>query len=257
MNVLFALLCSLSCFAASGAPHSRFHVVIDAGHGGVDTGATHEHQKESDIVLSVSKKLEELLKNDSRFRSSSTRTKDHFLSLEERVELANKSQADLFLSIHVNWSEDTSIKGPEIYFQNQLPPDEESLFLASRENQGKKVNSSRMASGSESDLAAILEDLKRNTRIRQSGILSEKIEQAWPAEQRYKKNKTTIRQAPFFVISNLNMPSCLIELGYISNSKDRELLTNEDYQKKLASAIYNGLINYKELSDKSDSSRLN
>lgn len=234
-----------------------FHVIIDAGHGGTDTGATHNDQKESAIVLSVSKKIHDILKSDSRFKVTMTREKDTFLSLEERTNFANRSGANVFLSLHVNWSDDRSVKGKEIYFQNQLPPDEESLFLASRENQGRNQQGADKSLSSDSDVQSILEDLERNHRIRLSGQLSEKIDLSWPTEQKYKKNKTSIRQAPFFVISNLKMPSALIELGYISNASESELLTDESYQKKLAAAIYNGIIQFKELVDKSAPQHLN
>jgi N-acetylmuramoyl-L-alanine amidase len=239
--------------------HSAFalHVVIDAGHGGVDTGATHNEKKESEIVLAVTQKLAEVLKEDDRFTVTLTREKENFLSLEERTEIANKSKADVFLSIHVNWSEDKSVKGKEIYFQNQLPPDEESLYLASRENQGKKVRGPDKSVSSDSDLTAIIEDLNRNSRIQKSGLLSEFIEKSWPSEQNYKKNKTSIRQAPFYVISNVNMPSCLVELGFISNASEATKLTDPAYQKKLAAALHNGLIQFKELVDKTTRQRLN
>ncbi|MEK6555418.1 MAG: N-acetylmuramoyl-L-alanine amidase, partial [Bdellovibrionota bacterium] len=194
---------------------------------------------------------------DNRFAVTLTRHKEAFLSLEQRTEIDNKSKADLLISIHVNWSEDKSVKGKEIYFQNQLPPDEESLYLASRENQGKKTSGPDKSMSAESDMKAIIEDLNRNTRIQKSGLLSEFIEQSWPEEQNYKKHKTTIRQAPFYVISNLNMPSCLVELGFISNASEAEKLLNPEYQKKLASALYNGVIQFKELVDKAARQSLN
>ena len=108
-----------------------------------------------------------------------------------------------------------------------------------------------------SQKTAIIEDLNRNSRIQKSGLLSEFIEKSWPSEQNYKKNKTTIRQAPFYVISNLNMPSCLVELGFISNPSEAEKLADPAYQKKLAAALHNGLIQFKELVDKTTRQRLN
>mgnify|MGYP001577243627 CR=1 FL=1 len=110
-----------------------FLVVIDPGHGGNDGGAKSDDAKESAIALSVSKLLADALKNDGRFEVKMTRTRDEFVTLEDRAEFANHAKADLFISIHTNWSEDPKARGKEIYFQNQLPPDEESLYLASRE----------------------------------------------------------------------------------------------------------------------------
>lgn len=236
-----------------------FHVVIDPGHGGNDTGAEQNQLKESQIVLEVSKKLASLLEKNSAFKVSLTRKSETFLALESRTEFANSARADLFLSIHVNWNENKSVRGREIYFQNQLPPDEESLFLASRENQGKKVVGPDRSVSSAQDIDAIIADLKRNTRIRESGELSRQIDRAWPADENVSRSrhKKTVRQAPFFVISNLNMPSALIELGYISNPEEGAKLTQAAFQEKLAQALYVGILNYKELVDKTARQSLN
>lgn len=232
-----------------------FLVVIDPGHGGNDGGAKSDVAKESTIALAVSQSLAESLKRDGRFEVKMTRVNDDFVTLEDRAEMANKAKADLFISIHTNWSEDPKARGKEIYFQNQLPPDEESLFLASRENQGKKMGRTENAPTVANDVTSILEDLKRSSRIQASGRFAEFLLQNWPSDG--VRRHTPLRQAPFFVISNLNMPSALVELGYLSHPAEAAKLVQPEFQKRLATALTNGIIQFKEMLDKRPRSPLN
>ncbi len=232
-----------------------FLVVIDPGHGGNDGGAKGGDAKESTIALAVSQALADCLKNDGRFEVKMTRARDEFVTLEERAAIANKAKADLFISIHTNWSEDPKARGKEIYFQNQLPPDEESLFLASRENQGKKFGHVEDAPTTANDVSSILEDLKRSSRIQASGRFAEFLFKNWPSDGI--ERHSPLRQAPFFVISNLNMPSALVELGYLSHSGEAAKLVQPEFQKRLATSLMNGIIQFKEMLDKRPRSPLN
>lgn len=227
------------------------HVMIDPGHGGTDTGATGHERRESEITLRVAELLAAELRKDSRFKVALTRTTDKFLTLEERAEIANRAKADIFLSIHVNSSSDAQARGKEIYFQNQLPPDEEALFLASRENQGAKQRFNRQ----KGDVAAIIEDLERNHRLRLSGRLSEELFRHWAGDPW--RRRTTIRQAPFYVISNVNMPSALVEIGYITNPREAEKLGDPNYLRQVAGGLYQALVSYKEFVDNTARQRLN
>jgi N-acetylmuramoyl-L-alanine amidase len=226
------------------------NVMIDPGHGGTDQGAVASENRESEITLKVSHYLQDLLKSDSRFNAGLTRDTDKFLTLEQRAEIANNAKVDLFLSIHVNSSKEEGARGKEIYFQNQLPPDEEALFLASRENQGAKIRTDI----SKGDVAAIVEDLERNHRLRLSGKLSEELYRHWNGD-RYRR-RTTIRQAPFYVISNVNMPSALVEIGYLTNPQEAKKLSDDSYLRKIAQGLHQALISYKEFIDKSARQRL-
>src|SRR5689334_9020050 len=105
---------------------SQLHVIVDPGHGGTDKGAVYEGLKESEIVLKVARRLVLLLEKDKRFKVTMTRTGDETMSLGERTRLAKDVAGDVFLSIHVNTAGTEKAKGAEIYFQNQMPPDEES-----------------------------------------------------------------------------------------------------------------------------------
>lgn len=234
------------------------HIMIDPGHGGVDKGATRGAIRESEIALKVSLRLAELLRESgASFRVSLTRTRDEKLSLAKRTSLAQEAKADLFLSIHLNSSKDLRAQGKEFYFQNQLPVDEETMFLASRENDNETTsaiesNSKDGGISAKTDLKRILDDLHRNERIFLSNELSQILLETWmshPGRER-KSGSRAIRQAPFFVVSNVTIPSVLVELGFITNPNEGPLLAQQDYQEELAQSLYKGLLRYKETIDK-------
>lgn len=232
----------------------KLNIVIDPGHGGKDLGAHRSHTKESELVLGISQKLKTLLSTHPRFNPLLTRESDHFLTLSERVQKAEQLKADLFLSIHMNWSLDPQAQGVEIYFQNQLPADEESMFLAARENHDGTKGMSTKSGSSKSELQLILDDLERNHRIFKSSELAKHLKESWRG--RKKSKSKSIHQAPFFVISNLQVPSVLIELGFLSHPLESKLLQSPEYQEQMIQNIYNGVVKYYETMDKSPSQSL-
>ncbi len=235
--------------AAFAAP---LKVMIDPGHGGNDSGAVYGPAKESEIALKVAQHLKKLMDSSPDFQTALTRTSDHNLSLQERVSLAEKENADLFLSIHANASSDQRARGVEFYFQNHLPPDEDSLFLAAAENQQQKETPENESDISKKgNVSAILEDLKRQFKMRSSFRLSEKLLLSWGT-----KDSNSIRQAPFYVISKTSVPSVLVELGFISNPRESQKLIQPDYQKEIAQKIFSGIQDYKEMVDKASPGRL-
>ena len=249
--------------------------MIDPGHGGRDRGATHAGLQESQIALQVSLKLAALLREDSRFDVELTRKSDQTLSLEERTDLAKKANADLFLSVHLNSSSDARAQGKEFYFQNQLPVDEESMFLASRENNAETPepgtheprNQKNGQNGSQKsdsiskrgDVRSIIDDLNRNQRILDSSHLSQILFEAWAGASGKARHtgSRAIRQAPFFVIANTQSPAVLVELGFITHPVEGPRLALESYQDELANSLYKGLTKFKETVDKEHSVPLN
>ena len=119
---------------ATAATAKPLLVMLDPGHGGRDRGTTRGPAFESEITLAVSHELQEMLRQDRRFQLLTTRPTDQTVTLSQRAPLTNRKRAKIFLSIHVNSSPDPRARGAEFYFQNQLPPDEESMFLAHQEN---------------------------------------------------------------------------------------------------------------------------
>lgn len=239
-----------------------FRVIIDPGHGGRDHGTVHASIRESEITLKISKLLAEKLQADPRFQVELTRAQDVKLTLETRVDRALHVRGDVLLSIHANSSPDKRAKGAEFYFQNQLPPDEEALFLAARENNEVDERTMRTPATvkalsstiKSSDVLSIVEDLLRNSKIEASSNLVKALIRNWQGED--KGLSSRLRQAPFYVISNVQMPSALIEVGYLSNEDERNRLTDPAYQKKIAESLYLGLLEFKESMDKTPLSRL-
>ena len=247
ISVCIAVFCfHISSFA--------FTVIVDPGHGGHDRGAVKAKTVESSITLSVAKRLQKLIDDSPEMNVVMTRDTDRALTLKQRAQIAIRNSGELFLSIHANSSPDPRAKGAEFFIQNQLPPDSESMFLARREqhHHGLNVDEERMTFGPSHPnpyVKSVLEDLVRNQSIRKSAELSESLVESWLGFK--KSNKYVIQQAPFYVVSNVPMPSVLVELGFITHRKERQLLKSSTYQNKLAQGIFKGLIKYKESVDKS------
>lgn len=227
--------------------------MLDPGHGGIDTGAVRGSAKEAELVLKVAQQLKKILEGDPQFKVTITRTTDKNISLPLRVQLAEKAKADIFVSLHANAAEDQRAKGVEFFFQNNLQPDEESLFLASQENQ-MIINSKEIhdISGGDDlskkgDVAAILEDLQRQNRMKQSLRLTQTLTHVWDSDAN--AAPATIKQAPFYVVSKTSMPSVLIEIGFLTNPREAKMLLSADYQNNLAQKIYSALVSYKEKMD--------
>lgn len=250
----------LSVFLTA-SPAKALHIVIDPGHGGTDNGAVYGKTKESDLVLLVSQKLKILLEKNSDFKVSLTRINDVGLSLPARVKFAEERKADLFVSMHANAALDSRARGIEFFFQNSLPPDEESLFLASQENQISTDSSDlyQISGGDDlsraGDVAAIIEDLKRQHRMHESLRFSYTLTRSWNEAPR--STSVTIKQAPFYVISKTSMPAVLVEIGFLSNPQELRQLTNNQYQQDIAQKIYSALVSYKEKIDKHTTQTLN
>lgn len=244
--VIFFLLTSTSCWASKTEP---FHIIVDPGHGGSDGGAVRGKYREADIALAVSKELVAILSKHSQFKTTLTRSTDETLTPPMRTKLARSIKADLFLSIHLNSSIDSKVHGTEFYFKNQLPPEEETLFLANIENQSdtdslvdespKKANSS---------LGYILDDLKSSYELVLSKKLAEELKKNWKND--HNTHNIHIRQGPFQVLLNVEMPSLLVELGFISNPKEAAWLSQPQTHKAIAQSLFKGIYELKEKIDK-------
>lgn len=243
---MFQRFCFILILFVSTQSFATLKVLLDAGHGGHDQGAVNAHLHEAKIALNITKKLGRILESDKDFKVYYTRKDNKFLSLDQRAKLTKKYKADVFVSIHLNSSPDKKARGKEIFFQNLLPPDEESLYLAKLENEGKAQHADEEEY--QSDLDLILKDLQKNHKALMSSQLSEALHNNWVSDAIQRQRP--IRQAPFRVISITDIPSVLVEVGYLSNSKESQLLKTESYQAKLASGMYAGLKEYKELVDK-------
>lgn len=231
--------------------YSRMHIAIDAGHGGSDHGAVYKSIHESTVTLGIAKQLQKILEQDAQFSSFLVRADDKAIELHDRVRLARQKDSDLFISIHANSSPDPGSHGMEIYFRNELEPDQESLRLANQENQLKLARKGSQKMG---DIQSITQDLNRSINTIRSYELSWHVVDQWKVPFSTKR-KQPIKQGPFHVIHQ-GIPSVLVEVGFITNEKEATRLLSVDYQKQTATAIYKGLKDYKETLDKGQTKAL-
>lgn len=220
---LFLSVCLLISFQHAQA--KPFHVILDPGHGGSDFGATQDSFVESKIVLSIAEKLKADLEKQS-IQVSLTREADSHLSLQQRVQMANALNADLFLSLHANWSRSKQVSGFEFYFaaQNSYP---ERLKRTGSEQPPAVIE-------------AIKADLSLLGRQKQSLEFSQKT------QLQIEDQKSVIRRAPFYVIENTLMPAVLIEVGFISNRREAKKLASPEYQSEIAQLLTKSILSYKD-----------
>ncbi|MBX9765792.1 MAG: N-acetylmuramoyl-L-alanine amidase, partial [Bdellovibrionales bacterium] len=151
-------------------------IVIDPGHGGIDSGASVQAHKESAMALETALALKLFLESNSAFEVQLTREEDHTTSLDRRVQMANSKNANLFLSLHLNSNDETSAQGTEFYIMGSMDMDEETLFLAHQENRVRDTQEDQSSAADEAgatettptDLNAILRDLKKMNETEQS-----------------------------------------------------------------------------------------
>ncbi len=214
-------------------------IVIDPGHGGRDKGATgHNNVYEKDVVLAVSKRLKKVLEEKTNCEVVLTRTRDKFLSLEERTGIANARKADLFVSVHTNAHEDRGLHGIETYSLN-LSKDKSTARVAAMEN--------AMSSKKISDLEAILHDLMTHTKINESRQLARQVQKNVVKNLKVDYDNVKdlgTKQAPFYVLLGAEMPSILIESAFITNQMEESRLQDKEFQEKLAQAIASGVESY-------------
>ena len=177
------------------SPSYAFTVLVDPGHGGKDPGALSGSLQESGINLKVAFFLKDYLKKDPRFKVYLTRESDRYLSLENRVKISQRIKPDIFISLHANSFKDSSFKGAQFYFLNQLPPEKESMYLAFKKSHVLKKKKNQ--SIKKDDLYFILEDLKKNHQIRYSSYLAKSLSKSWKTPKA--PHPFRINQAPFYL----------------------------------------------------------
>ena len=215
-------------------------IVIDAGHGGHDPGAKVRGLTEASLTLDIALRLEELLRRQPGVEVVQTRRKDAFVSLEERAEIANRSGADLFISIHANASNNPRTRGVETYVLN-FAGDAQAERVAARENAG--------SARSMRDLPDIVKAIALNNKVDESREFARFVQDSLFAQ--LKKNDKTLRnlgvkQAPFMVLVGASMPSVLTEVAFVTNSEDAGLMRTEKYRQDVAQALLAGITRYQQ-----------
>ena len=223
-------------------------VFLDAGHGGKDPGASHNGISERDITLDIARRVGRLLQNNG-LEVRYSREKDRSLSLTERTRMANAAKADIFVSIHVNASQDSAVSGFECYYLD-LASNTEAARLATVENAGsdKKLG----------DLNAVLTDFMLSARTQESRKLAHTLRQfALKRLSGEGAKDGGVKSAPFHVLIGTGMPAVLVELGYCSNKAEARKLANPSYRKALAEGIAEGITAYRDKLRRSRSVDLN
>jgi N-acetylmuramoyl-L-alanine amidase len=219
-------------------PLALKRIVIDAGHGGVQAGAIAESGlKEKDVTLDVVLRLRRLL-TDSPFEVLLTRDTDKTLGLETRVEFANANNADLFLSIHVNWMEPRTIRGPETFFVGPTD-DPTTMKLVRLENTDAKHTFADLRQA----LDKIYIDARRDESRTLANTIQERLFGSLKRANGALENRG-VKTAPFAVLLGTQMPAILVEISCLSNSEEAKLLTNGEYREKIALALFDGIRTY-------------
>jgi N-acetylmuramoyl-L-alanine amidase len=215
-------------------------IVIDAGHGGHDTGTVGPHGlMEKDLCLDVALRLGALIQQKlPGAEVLYTRKDDTFIALEDRTKIANEAKADLFISIHGNSSPDPAARGVETYYLN-FATSPESMEVAARENAN--------AQESLHDLQDIIQKIARNEKVEESKELAGDIQgtltQRLQLVSLNERNRG-VKKAPFIVLIGANMPSVLSEISFVSNPYDERLLRRPEQRQRIAEGLYRGITTY-------------
>jgi N-acetylmuramoyl-L-alanine amidase len=215
-------------------------IVIDAGHGGHDTGTIGPTGlMEKDLCLDVSLRLGKLI--EEKLPGTEvvfTRDDDTFIPLERRTEIANEAKADLFLSIHANSSQDHKARGVETYYLN-FTGSSDAMEVASREN--------ALSDNSVHDLQDIVKKIARNEKIEESrdfaGIIQDSLAKRMEGINHGERNRG-VRKAPFVVLIGADMPSVLAEISFVSNPADEQWLKKPENRQRVADGLFHGIESY-------------
>lgn len=219
---------------AKQKPKAKPLVVIDPGHGGIDPGAIGNGTMEKNITLAVAKALKKELEATGRFRAVLTRDNDVYLPLRDRFRVARENGAELFISLHADAHANSKTRGASVYTLSEKASDSEAAALAAKENKSDVIagvdltNESKVVSG-------ILIDLAQRETINLSARFAKVLVNALKKDTLMLGNSH--RFAGFAVLKAPDVPSVLLEMGYISSDEDQQLLTSKKHQKKLAKAI--------------------
>lgn len=254
MNKVLSLLILLFIANVTYAIDSRFVVVIDAGHGGKDTGATRGGYKEKDINLGVVLALGQLIeRNHKDVKVVYTRKSDVFVDLDKRADIANKAKANLFISVHTNSTaaKSTTVSGADTYILG-LARSEENLQVAKRENSVILLEDNYKTKyegfDPNSPESYIIFEFMTNTFMEQSLQFASFVQSDF--RNVAKRVDRGVRQAGFLVLRKTSAPSVLIELGFINNQSEAQFLSTKSGQQSMATAIYSGFRKYKRDFDK-------
>jgi N-acetylmuramoyl-L-alanine amidase len=211
-------------------------VVIDAGHGGHDPGSSSSggDEQEKDVALKIAKAIRDELLESGKVRVALTRSDDRFLVLQERREIARRLHADLFISVHCDSAPNPAARGASIYTLSETSSDRVAAALAARENKADVINGIDLSRES-NDVSSILIDLAQRETLNTSSTFAAELQRELSPLVSLKQNFHKF--AGLMVLKAPDVPSVLLETGYISNDDDLVLLTSEEYRRKIAIGV--------------------
>jgi N-acetylmuramoyl-L-alanine amidase len=215
-------------------------IVIDPGHGGKDPGTVNRllGMQEKDITLDIGKRLNAILNEHKELEVILTRPRDEYVPLEERAAIANSNQGDIFVSIHTNSAPRREARGVESYYLN-VTADPWAMQVAAQEN--------AMSRKSMAEMRTILDQILRNSKISESKILSQFIQDSMVANLKRQYDAIDdlgVKKAPFYVLLGAEMPSALVEVSFLSNRDEARRLSSPEYRQCVAAGLYLGIINF-------------
>ena len=232
-----------SASPAASAPPREIVIAIDAGHGGKDPGAIGPSgTREKDVVLAIARRLQQLVDREPGFRAVMIRDGDHFISLQERVNRARLARADFMISIHADAFHDRRARGASVYtLSARGATSEQARLLAERENASDLIGGVKL-DDKDDLLASVLLDLSQTATIEASTDAAARVLAGMKRVGRI--HKPQVEQAGFRVLRAPDMPSMLVETGFISNPEEERNLRTPAYQQRLAEAMLDGIRSY-------------
>lgn len=225
------------------APERTFVVVVDPGHGGVDTGAVgKEGTMEKDVNLAFARSLRDALKKDSHIDVRLTRDDDRFISLSERSDIARKAKADIFISMHADSIRYSDIRGATVYTLSDRASDQLAREIAENENSSDRFVDPEWQKSEPEVFDILIELMRRETDSFSKHFAAGLVQELGRHKIRLIRNPQ--RSAGFRVLTAPDVPSVLVELGYLSNVDDEELLLDESWREDTASAIAAAVVGF-------------
>ena len=216
-------------------------IVIDPGHGGIDPGAIGSTINEKQLTLAVAKALKKELEDTGKFRVLLTRSRDVYIPLRERFGLAREKGAELFISLHADSHNNPLTRGASVYTLSEKASDSESAALAAKENKSDIIAGVDLTKQSNVVSNILIDLAQRDTKNMSTRFASLLVREL---KEQTMLLGNTHRFAGFAVLKAPDVPSVLVEMGYISSSKDEALLSSSGHQKKLARAVRQAVENY-------------
>ncbi len=212
-------------------------VIIDPGHGGQDPGARAANGAyEKTIVLAVAMELKKQLLDSGQYRVQMTRDTDVFIPLKERVKFARRNGGDLFISLHADSMANSTVSGASVYTLSDTASDKEAEKLAERENKSDAIAGVNL-SGQDNDVANILIDLASRDTMNQSRYLANTVVSTLPGKGVEMLSRKPHRSAGFAVLKAMDIPSILVEMGYLTNLNEAMKLSTKEYRVKVAKGL--------------------